>query len=568
MKTQNVRKLKRTLTYKRYSIAIIWIFDKTYLLPIFSSIINLILNVLKIKKQFNPHLNYYYYARIFEDAFRPQNTMQNTILFPSLMGSESSYNVRLMMVAKYMEQKGFSSQFIFCDGVFGLCTKERIFKTRTDSPLFCKECYKNYDYIGKKTGLPFGYLSSFTASYNNKEMDREIHEASKIGTIDNCKKHKTSDETPVGELAYKSALRFFQKGELEDTDYELEIYKKFIQSAIKTYYIFDVYFTKHPIHTVVLWNGTLYFDAVISYLCKKRGIPYITQESFIGSNSWVYKRNDVAIYLNFYDEWEQKAVMEPLNEKQKEKVLTLFNQFKTGESTIVQFNDSKNGLTLDENYEYVALFPSLNFDSYVLGRNPLFISSINWIAETINYWNTHVDGIKLIIRAHPGEVKLLTATTHFLSETVGPLLTEKIIFIDSSDDVSTYEILKHVKYTICYSSTIGVEAMLQGIPTIIAGESFYKPFAVSPKTKEEYFSTIKQLNQSISDITIDKEKLINYLHYLYFIRTKQLSGFDIDRKKGKISITGTSNYKELIAANQAILEDYAQEIINNTVSNG
>jgi len=179
-----------------------------------------------------------------------------------------------------------------------------------------------------------------------------------------------------------------------------------------------------------------------------------------------------------------------------------------------------------------------------------------------------VNGIKLIIRAHPGEVKLLTATTHFLSETVGPLLTDKIIFIDSNDDVSTYEILKRVKYTICYSSTIGVEAMLQGIPTIIAGESFYKPFAVSPKSKEEYFSVIERLNQSIDKVTIDKEELLNYLHYLYFIRTKQLKGFDIDRKKGKISITGTSNYQELIVANQAILEEYAQEIINNIVSNG
>lgn len=567
-KNTNIKKLKRTLYFKKYSIAIIWFLDKTYLLSLFSYLINLSLKVLKIQKKFNPHLNYYYYARIFKDAFQSQKVKQKTILFPSLIGSESSYNVRFMMVAKYMEQKGFSSQFVFCDGVFGLCTKERIFKTRTDSPLFCKECYKNYDYIGKKTGLPFEYLSSLTASFDNKEMNREIFEASKIATIDDCKKHKTTDKTPVGELAYKSVLRFFQMGELEDTDYELEIYKKFIQSAIKTYYIFDVYFTKQPIHTVVLWNGTLYFDAVISYICKKRGIPYITQESFIGSNSWIYKKNDVAIYLNFYNAWEKQAANNPLTSEKKEKTLKLFNQFKTGEASIVHYNDSHKGLILDKTFEYVAIFPNLSFDTYVLGRNPIFNSCNQFVVETINFWNSNVEGIKLIVRTHPAEVKLLTATTHFLSEIVTPILTDKIIFVDSTDDVSSYEILKHVKYTICYSSTIGVEAMLQGIPTVIAGESFYKPFAVSPKTKEEYFSTIKQLNQSISDITIDKEKLINYLHYLYFIRTKQLSGFDIDRKKGKISITGTSNYKELIAANQAILEEYAQEIINNTVSNG
>jgi len=559
IKQQNIKTLARTLNYKKYSIAVILFLDKVNLLPIFSTFINIILRLLKIKKRLNPRLNYYYYAKIFKNAFKSSEIGKENILFPFIMGSESTYNLREMMIAKFLETKGYSSHFLYCDGVFGICSKERIFKTRDKTPFFCRECFKNYNFVAKKTGLDIEYLSNIQISAESTALNNSIKEVEQILNIDECQSY-VFQGIPIGSLAYKSVLRFFQKGDLNNTKYELDIYKSFIQSTIKTYYLLDQYFSNHSIHTVVLWNGTLFFDATIIYICQKRGIPFITQESFIGSNSWIYKRNDVAIYLNFFNEWKQKYANQSLTYEQKDKVLTLFHQFKTGESTIVHFNDSKKGLVLDDKYEYVALFPSLNFDSYVLGRNPVFSSSNNWIIETINYWNREVEGIRLIIRAHPGEIKLLTATTHFLSEIVKPLLTDKIIFIDSSDDVSSYEILKRVKYTLCYSSTVGVEAMLSGIPTVIAGESFYKPFAIAPKTKDEYFSTINDLNRSIKDISIDKEQLLNYLHYLYFIRTKQIKGFDIDRKAGEMKITKTTNHQKLISDNQDILEEFYQEI--------
>lgn len=561
-KEQNIRTLQKTIKWKKYSIVIIWTLDKIHLLPLFSWLFNYFMRLLKITKQMNPRLNYFYYAKIFTNAFRSSQTNKSTILFPFIMGSESTYNVREMMAAKYIENKGFNSQFLICDGIFEICSKERILKTRDKTPLFCSECYKNYNYIKKKTGLNIKFLSSLLQNVESAALNEDLSKVEKLTNIENCQKYTIENSIPIGNLAYKSVLRFFHKGELNNTQHEVDIYKEYIKSTIKTYYIFNLYLSTHPIHTVVLWNGTSFFDSTISFICKTKKIPYMTQESFIGSNSWIFKKNDVAIYLNYFNEWKRKASHLPLTPEEKGKVLTLFNQFKTGETNFVQFNDSQKGLNLDEKYEYVALFPNLNFDSYVLGRDPIFKSNDQWIIDTINYWNANVEGIKLIIRAHPAEIKLVTATTNFASEIVTPLLTDKIIFIDSPDDINSYEILKQVKYTLCYSSTIGVEALLNGIPTVVAGESFYKHFALVPKNKEDYFNIISALNGSTPKVDIDHDELLNFLHYLYFIRTKHVKGFDIDRKKGKILIKDTKNHQELISENKTILEDFHQDLIS------
>lgn len=284
---------------------------------------------------------------------------------------------------------------------------------------------------------------------------------------------------------------------------------------------------------------------------------------YIGENSWIHKRNGIAIHLDYYQDWLQDKNQLNFTEAQKERVLALFSGMKSGKTFSVTYNDSSKKLALDEQKKYVVLFTNMNFDMYVLGRNPVFDSMKVWIKETIAYWRENVQDYTLIIRAHPGEIKLVTASTDFVSEVVQLRENDNIIFYDSDSDVNSYDLLNIASYVLTYSSTIGAEALLSDVPCISAGETMYQHFCTAPRTKPAYFQAIAAYNQG-QFTEIDKENLLFYLHYLMFIKNVEIRGFKVNRKIGKVEFDSTlSGHNDLLQLNAQVLQNfYENQIIN------
>ena len=211
----------------------------------------------------------------------------------------------------------------------------------------------------------------------------------------------------------------------------------------------------------------------------------------------------------------------------------------------------------------VTLFTNMNFDTYVLGRNSLFSSMENWLIETIEFWKDNTKDIPLYIRVHPGETKMATPAVKFTREIVKPFLDKNIILIDSDSKINSYSLVLNSNYVITYSSTIGVEAMMMDVPCVSAGEAFYKPFAITTETKQQYFQALEELNNNKRQVKIQKNELESYLHYLYFTRISHFKGFDINRQKAKIELADLDTYKVLVNNNKNILDKFYADCITN-----
>jgi hypothetical protein len=550
--SENLRFLRKVKLFKKFTIGFILILDYLKIFPFVVPLINWAMRVTKIGRQWNSNLNYRYFSKSFANAFDSANKEEKTVVFFFAMGSESSSLLRQLILAKFLEKKTWNVKFVFCNGALEICHKERIGKNRNDTNLFCTECAWGYNHISKVTKLNIDYLDSYILS---DEITNRINE---LNSVDDCENYCSNGGSPIGQLVNVNVLRYFYKGQLDNTPEELRIYKKFILATEKSVNSLNNYFSSNSVDLSILINGSGNFDQSVIFCSQKHKVPYITQEFFIGSNSWIYKKNGIAIHLDFIKEWEQSS-KKNLNDLEKKELYNLFSNLKTGANLDVKLQGK------DENVDHltpgVVLFTNLNFDTYVLGRNNIFSSMNEWLLETIDFWKKNYKKLPLYIRIHPGESKMITATNTFTRDLLHGKAAENIIIIDSNSEINSYALLKKAKYVITYSSTIGVESMLLKIPCVSAGEPFYNYFSRSPKSKSNYFEILKNWNSEEFDWNINLEELESYLHFLYLKRTKQLKGYNVNRVRGIIELNELQQHQELIELNKKFLEEFYTDCI-------
>lgn len=556
MSNSHQNSFRKSKRFKTLTIPVVLLVDKLQILQVFIPLINKIIQIAGIKKEFNSKLNYRIYADSFENAFSSaelDEKKSKKALFFFTMGSESSYLLRQLIIAKYLEMRNWQVEFLFCSGFTSACNKERIGKSKENTLLMCTECSWGYSHIQEKTKASITFLK-------RQALDSiEIERINELTSVHDCISHVLTDNTPIGELTKVNVLRFFYQGSFTHSDNELKVYKKYLLGTYQAVKSIENYFSTSSTDLILLQNGSGNLDQSMIYFAQKKGIHYITQESFIGSNSWIYKKNGIAIHLDFINEWKKNKANLSVN--QLNELHQFLFKIKTGEVYNVKLQESEIGdLNLKKG---VTLFTNMNFDTYVLGRNSLFSSMENWLIETIEFWKENTKDIPLYIRVHPGETKMATPAVKFTREIVKPFLDKNIILIDSDSKINSYSLVLNSNYVITYSSTIGVEAMMMDIPCVSAGEAFYKPFALTTETKQQYFETLKELNNNKRQVKIQKNELESYLHYLYFTRISHFKGFDINRQKSKIELADLDTYKVLVNKNKKILDKFYADCITN-----
>jgi len=98
-----------------------------------------------------------------------------------------------------------------------------------------------------------------------------------------------------------------------------------------------------------------------------------------------------------------------------------------------------------------------------------------------------------VIRAHPDEMRPGTAKQS--KESVHDWVKKKevnqrpnVVFIDSQEYVSSYELIQRSKFLMVYNSSIGLEAALMGAAVLCAGKARYTqyPIVFLPDNIQEY----------------------------------------------------------------------------------
>ncbi|MDL1912649.1 hypothetical protein FBQ81_18475, partial [Chloroflexi bacterium CFX6] len=159
---------------------------------------------------------------------------------------------------------------------------------------------------------------------------------------------------------------------------------------------------------------------------------------------------------------------------------------------------TRNTLKLD-NRPVVLLAANVLGDSLTLGRNIFAESMSEWITKTVQYFAKRTD-VQLVVRIHPGEKIVPQAKS--MGKSMGtvvrealPELPSHIHVIGALDNVNTYDLIEIADLGLAYTTTVGVETAMNGIPVISCGQTHYRDrgFTIDPNTWDEYFNTLDKV---------------------------------------------------------------------------
>jgi Capsule polysaccharide biosynthesis protein len=141
----------------------------------------------------------------------------------------------------------------------------------------------------------------------------------------------------------------------------------------------------------------------------------------------------------------------------------------------------------------VLLASNVLGDSLILGRNIFSRNMGEWILRTIEAFSRHPE-CQLVVRTHPGERYMNGPSMVDIIRKKYPGLPENVHVVGPLEKINTYDIMSVAKLGLVYTTTVGLEMVMRGIPVIVAGDTHYRGrgFTHDPSTWDEYFAAIEQ----------------------------------------------------------------------------
>ncbi len=164
----------------------------------------------------------------------------------------------------------------------------------------------------------------------------------------------------------------------------------------------------------------------------------------------------------------------------------------------IQFWREMRGL--DENFlqkaaefkQIVPVFTNVVYDTSQVHANVIFPHMFAWLEVVLEMIRTHPETL-FVIRAHPDEMR--AGTRKLSNESVRQWVQDNqvdrlsnVIFIDSQEYISSYELIQQAKFVMVYNSSIGLEAALMGVGVLCGGKARYTqyPIVFFPQSVEEF----------------------------------------------------------------------------------
>jgi len=567
-KMKNRSYLRKVFRIKTFFYPLLLVFHKTGLPSFLERFMNRVIKTFGVDKNVHYFFKYRDFGKMFRNEFKGKGQKEGDLVFPMMSGANNNFTMlNLILAAYFRESDNLNPVFYICDGVLNICKRDGMLKPRDKYPWICLECSKGYDYISENTGVETIKMSSY-GSDGDKIIADEFEKIDRINSLPDCLAYKFR-EIEMGRITEKTVLRYFLVGALSGTADQVKIYREFLKSTVIYTCAFEKFLnTGRKIKAVIIYNGTLVYDAIVIYYCRKAGIPFMTYETFLGNNSLIYKKNDEVMGLDWSKEFDLYAREKGFPSDMGDIVESFFNKLKRGDDMYAVLNVEHTDERLRDIGKYACLFTNLNYDTAVLGRNSLFNSMEDWIFSVIRYWNETRPETKLVIRIHPGEVKLVTASREFLGDRIRKAAGDNsnIIVFDSTDRVNSYELIKGMEYSMIYSSTIGLEVAWAGKPCLVAGIPWFckKSFVLGPGTKDEYFKTLEEINSGKLKFVPDRDELIRNIYFNYFCRTKKFNGIKLNTPKEEPNCS-FSDSKEMISSNILILKEFRDELFDERI---
>ena len=277
--------------------------------------------------------------------------------------------------------------------------------------------------------------------------------------------------------------------------------------------------------TVLIPNGLVTELGIFYQVARQLDLMTVTYEFNDQREQIWLSQNNIVMQQNTDSLWAARGLL-PLTEPQREQIAGLENARtsagKYGKGTrfwqdvaSVGGEAQRAALGLDER-PVVLLATNVLGDSLTLGRNIFTASMAEWITKTVQYFATRPD-VQLVVRVHPGERLMKGPSSLDVINAALPVLPKHIKLIEPLEKVNTYDLMEIAGLGLAYTTTVGMEMAMRGVPVILAGQTHYRGrgFTHDPGSWDEYFSTADKLLSNLPAQRLTQAQVETAWNYAY-----------------------------------------------------
>ena len=255
-------------------------------------------------------------------------------------------------------------------------------------------------------------------------------------------------------------------------------------------------------------NGSILEMGAVYQVARYLEIPLVTYE-FGEQRERIWLAQNDEVMLQHTDDLWMAFKNQPLEQAESEQIRELYASRQQASlwenfSRRWQGQPSQGGeqvrqaLSLDER-PVALLAANVIGDSLTLGRRVFSRDMTEWLQRTLRNFAQRPQA-QLVVRVHPGERYTKGPSVADVVRQTLTDLPENIRLVAAGDAINTYDLLEIADLGLVYTTTVGMEMAMSGVPAIVTGQTHYrgKGFTIDPDSWEDYFL---QLNQQIQAAT-------------------------------------------------------------------
>jgi hypothetical protein len=377
---------------------------------------------------------------------------------------------------------------------------------------------------------------------------------------------------PLGRLVRISVAWFLARGTLPETELVLKTYRRFLTSGQVLHRAFIRLLERVVPDRVVMLNGTFFAESILAELARQRGIPLTTYERGFAADSIVVTPARAAAELMIDAQFWAEAALRPLSELEARRLDEVLDTRTRGErlpdnfwkGRIEDVASIRGELRLAPERPLVLLFSNILWDSAVQEKDIAFESMAAWVVESIAGFAAR-PGVDLVVRLHPAEVRLANhRTEERMADVISsrfPVLPPNVRVIAPESPISSYALMSMASLGLVYTSTVGLEMAVRGIPVVVAADTHYRGrgFTEDIADRRSFWRVVDDLCAT-ADPSASRRELARRYAALFFLRFMQPLELIQEASRGRPRLAYAS-LDELAVGNSSTLDRITAGIV-------
>jgi len=316
--------------------------------------------------------------------------------------------------------------------------------------------------------------------------------------------------------------------QVEDIDLDGQLYHLRLERNLQAAQAALTWMISNLPDVVLTPNGSILEMGAIYQVACYLGIPVVTYE-FGEQRGRIWLAQNAEVMLQETDALWQSRKSLHLTEAQREQVRELYASRQRADlwqnfSRRWQGQPGQGGeqvkadLGLDSR-PLVLLPANVIGDSLTLGRQVFTQTMTEWLLRTVDFFASRPQA-QLVVRIHPGErytkgpsvAEVILGAFHDSSQ-----LPENIHLVAADARVNTYDLVEIADMGLVYTTTVGLEMAMSGVPVIVAGQTHYrdKGFTLDPASWEAYFQMLDMVLKGPESFRLPKGQVEQAWMYAY-----------------------------------------------------